>query len=196
MLVCLPEELPLHSVRLSRLAPYIVILAACGVLYWLAGRIAYTPRPGLIGPGFWPMAALGLIAIAALAQIVLMALGGSAGDAVRALSEDLEQEAAAETLTSGEAPRSPLLLVGGMALILAYAILMPVLGFILATYALLVLFMYLGGERSHLTVWGASTLGMLIIAVIFWKVTYISVPRGEPPFDQVTQFVMTVLRVR
>lgn len=186
----------MRSVRLSRVILYVVILAACGGLYWLASRIGYTPRPGLIGPGFWPVAAISLIAAAALAEIVALALGGGAGDAVQALGEDFEQEAAAATQTSGEAQRSPLLLAGGVALVVAYAVLMPVLGFILATCVLLILFMYLGGERNHLRVWGTSTLGMLIIAVLFWKIAYISVPRGEPPFDQVTQFVMTLLLVR
>jgi hypothetical protein len=186
----------LHSVRLGRLIPYLVILLACGGLYWLASRIGYTPRPGLIGPGFWPMAAISLIAVAALAQIVVLVLGPGSGEAVQALGEDFEIEAAAETQTPDEGRRNPLLLVGGMALLVAYAVFMPVLGFLLATYMLLILFMYLGGMRSHLTVWGTSALGMLIVAVIFWKVAYISVPRGVPPFDQVTQFVMTLLLVR
>jgi hypothetical protein len=196
MLARLPEDPPLTLARLSRIIPYLVILAGCCVLYWLATRIDYTPRQGLIGPSFWPIAAIGLIAIAALAQIVALALSDGTGDVVQALGEDYEKEAAAEDPTSSQAQRSPLLLAGGMALILAYAVFMPVLGFILATYILLILFMYLGGMRKHTTVWGASTLGMLIIAVIFWKIAYISVPRGEPPFDQVTQFIMALLLVR
>lgn len=179
--------------RLSRLIPYVLVLTACGVLYWLSSHIAYTPRPGVIGPASWPLAAITLIAVASIAEIVTLLLGRGS-DTVQALGEDLEQEAAAEA-PSDEARPSKLLLAGGVVLVVAYAMLVPILGFILTTYGLLILFMYLGGERNHLTVWGSSTLGMLVVTVIFWKVAYVSVPRGDPPFDKVTQFVMTVLQV-
>ena len=60
----------------------------------------------------------------------------------------------------------------------------------------LILFMYLGGARNHVAVWASSTIGMLVFAFIFLKVVYVSVPRGEPPFDQFTQLVMDLLQVK
>ena len=40
--------------------PYFVGLAVAAVLFFFAQQIEYAPRPGLIGPDFWPKAAIGL----------------------------------------------------------------------------------------------------------------------------------------
>ena len=50
------------------------------------------------------------------------------------------------------APPHTALLVGGIALIGAYAILMPILGFLLASLVFMALFMDLGRYRNHIAI--------------------------------------------
>jgi uncharacterized membrane protein SirB2 len=173
-----------------------LILILCAVLSWYALNIDYTPRPGTIGPSFWPMVAISIVAIAATLELGARLLGRTGEGSVAALGEEFEQEAEAEMAAIEPPASNPLLLMAGVALLMVYAFALPTLGFVVATFALIVLFMYLGGVRSHLTIWGSALIGMLAVAFIFWKIAYISVPRGTPPFDQVTQWLQTLMHVR
>jgi hypothetical protein len=53
--------------------------------------------------------------------------------------------------------------------------------------------MYLGRYRRHAMVWGISLLVTLAAALIFMRFAYVSLPRGEPPFDAITDFVRVML---
>lgn len=181
--------------RLRAAVPYFLGLAAAAVLYGLADRINYTARPGQLGPDFWPRVAIVMIAVVCLYEIVRRLLAASPssveGIAERLDSEELDQAA-------DEAARGSSLakLLGGIAMTLAYAVLVPKLGFLLASFVFLVLFMYLGGIHNHIAIWVSSAVGMLLFAFIFLKVVYVSIPRGEPPFDQVTNLVMDLMQIR
>lgn len=169
----------MNNVRLRAALPYAVGLLAALGLFQLAGQIQYTPRRGQIGPDFWPKLAIGLMALVCLVEIA-RALAAPSVEQARGLAELLDQESEAQEETS-----YPRLLFGGVALTLAYAVLMPWLGFLLASFLYLVAFMYLGRYRSHGVIWVASGLGMLLVALIFLKVVYVSLPRGVPPFDAI-----------
>jgi hypothetical protein len=80
--------------------------------------------------------------------------------------------------------------VAGAGLTLAYGVFIPYLGFPLATFVFLVAFMYLGGYRSHLAIWASSAVGLLLLATIFLNVVYVSLPRGVPPFDRLTDMIV------
>jgi hypothetical protein len=160
----------------------------------LAGRITYAPRPGHLGPDVWPKAAIGLMAAVSIYEIVRRFMTSAQG-AVRGLADKLGQDAG-DASNSRAATRGSRALLAGIALNLAYAALVSKLGFILASFAFLVLFMYLGGIRGHLVVWTISAFGILLFAFIFLKVVYVSIPRGEPPFEQVTEFVTDLLMVK
>ncbi len=176
--------------------PYFVGLAAAAVLYYLANNITYTARPGQLGPDFWPRIAIGIMAVPCLYQIVRLLIFGSADSGIQGIGEHLEDDGLGETEAEVQGSRKPHLLLGGIVLTLAYAVLVQKLGFLLASYIFLILFMYLGGIRNHVAIWASSTIGMLLFAFIFLKVVYVSIPRGEPPFDQVTQFVMDLMQIR
>lgn len=176
--------------RLTAALPYVLGLAIAAGLFILAGSISYSPRPGQLGPDFWPKMAICLISGVCLFQTIRILTIGAPHNEARGIAERLDEPEAED-----EAPSRPYLLIGGVVLVLGYAVLVPVLGFLLASYLFLIIFMYLGGARNHVAIWCSSTIGILVFAFVFLKVVYISLPRGEPPFDQVTQFVMNLLQV-
>jgi putative tricarboxylic transport membrane protein len=164
--------------------PYVAGLFVAAALFYFAGSIQYTAREGQLGPDFWPKLAIGLMAAVCLFEIVRIAVTGG-GPAARGVADALDQatEAAAPAATY------PGLLAGGIALTFAYGLLIGILGFLVATFVFLLAFMYLGRYRSHGVIWIASAVGMVVVALIFLKVVYVSLPRGVPPFDRVTDFV-------
>ncbi len=164
-------------------------------LYVLSGEITYSARPGQLGPDFWPKLAIGLIAIVSIAEIARALISGAAEGGAQGVSDRLDQSHLEEAGADGAPPRTTIL-IAGIVLTLAYAAAVPVLGFIAASFAFVVIFMYLAGVRSHLTVWLVSVGGILAFAFIFIKVVYVSIPRGQPPFDQITQAVMDLLLVK
>jgi putative tricarboxylic transport membrane protein len=166
--------------RLRSALPYLVGLVVAAALYYAADRIAYTPRGSELGPDLWPKAAIGLMAIVCLIEIA-RALAGAG--APRAVAELLTQE------DEASAPPHTALLVGGIVLIAAYAVLMPILGFLLATLVFMALFMALGRYRNYVAIAAVSVLAMGLIAFLFLRFAYVSLPRGAPPFDRFTDWI-------
>src|SRR5262249_13362637 len=114
--------------QIRGIVPYVVGLGIAVALYVYAGTIAYTPRAGELGPAVWPRIAIGLMAACCLFEIVRR-LAGATGDA-RGIADVLDKE----TEAAAEEPTFPLLLAGGIILVCVYAVLVPVLGFLLATF--------------------------------------------------------------
>jgi hypothetical protein len=166
--------------------PYVVGLGVAALLFHYAQQIDYTPRPGALGPDFWPKAAIALMAIVCLIEIARVLLGFKA-----------EAHGVAEVLEAGaeeeEAPKYPWLLAGGIVLVIVYAFVVDTLGFLLSTFLFLACFMYLGRYRKHLVVWGTSLAITLLAALLFIRIAYVSLPRGEPPFDAITDFVRIMM---
>jgi putative tricarboxylic transport membrane protein len=167
--------------------PYVVGLAVAAVLYLLARQIQYTPRPGMLGPDFWPKMAIGLMAVVCLFEIV-RALAGVTSEETHGVSDALEKEEAEKP-----AQTYPWLLVGGIVLVSIYAIVVDILGFLLSTFLFVAAFMYLGRYRRHVAVWSTSTIVTVLVALIFMRFAYVSLPRGEPPFDAFTDFIRIML---
>ncbi len=165
--------------------PYVVGLVVAALLYHYAQQIQYTPRPGALGPDFWPKVAIGLMALMCVFEIVRI-FAGLKSEA-HGVSHALEKD---ET-GAGEAPpqKYPWLLAGGIALVGIYAFVVNTLGFLLSTFLFLSAFMYLGRYRNHIAIWTTSTVITLVAALIFMRFAYVSLPRGTPPFDAVTDFI-------
>jgi hypothetical protein len=174
------------SPQLTRMLPYVVGLAVAAGLFVYLGHIDYTPRPGHLGPEAWPRAAVVLMAAACLFEIVRIALGGRA--AAESAADDLEAAGAAP---AGE-PRFPLLLAGGIALVLLYAVALPVIGFVLATFLFLAAFIYLGRYRRHGVVWAFSGTMTVLMAILFLRIAYVSLPRGIAPFDRIADLFLLI----
>ncbi|MPZ41136.1 MAG: tripartite tricarboxylate transporter TctB family protein [Rhizobiales bacterium] len=166
--------------------PYFVGLAVAALLYFLVRQIEYAERPGMLGPDFWPTAAILLMATVCVFEI-LRAFAGMRSQA-QGIAEVLEtDDSAPPALTY---PRT---LVGGIVLVVVYAVVVDVIGFLLSTFLFLVAFMYLGRYRNHAVIWIFSTGAILLSALIFMRFAYVSLPRGWPPFDAVTDFVRIML---
>lgn len=173
--------------RLASVLPYAACLAVAAGLWVLTGRITYDERVGQLGPTFWPRVAIGVMAVAALVELVRRLLAPSPDAEISGIGEALESS---EDDAAASAPRSLALLAGAVILTVGYGFVVQTLGFILSTFLFLVAFMYLGRYRDHLVVWTSAVVGTLVFAVVFLKVVYISLPRGTPPFDAVTQAVL------
>lgn len=162
--------------------PYMVGLLLAIMLFVYANQIQYTPRPGQIGPDFWPKVAIVLMAVVCIVEIVRAAMGAAEA---RGIEEVLETEGEA----SAEEPKYPRLLLAGVALVLAYAVLVSLTGFLLTTFGFLAAFMYLGRYRNHVAIWAISAGMTIVIAFLFIRFAYVSLPRGVPPFDRFTDLV-------
>ncbi len=73
-----------------------------------------------------------------------------------------------------------------------YAVLVPVLGFILGTFLFLAAFMYVGGYREHAAIWGTSAAVTIFCGILFLRIAYVSLPRGIPPFDRATDVFFAI----
>ncbi len=166
--------------------PYFVGLAVAAVLFYFTREIEYTPRGNSLGPQFWPMAAIALMAVVCLFEIVR----GFAG-------KKTETHGVAEILEASEEEKPektyPWILAGGIALVTVYALVVDIVGFLLSTFLFLAAFMYLGRYRKHVAVWATSAIITLMAALIFIRFAYVSLPRGVPPFDRITDFIRVML---
>jgi putative tricarboxylic transport membrane protein len=171
---------------LRAILPYLLGLVIAIALFIYAGHIGYTPRAGELGPAFWPRLAIGLMGLSCAFEI-LRSLAGSSRPEAHGITDSLDHES-----DSGDEPKYPLLLIGGVILVAVYAVLVPVLGFVLGTFLFLAAFMYVGRYRNHAAIWGASAAVTLLCGVLFLRVAYVSLPRGVAPFDRVADAFLLI----
>lgn len=176
----------MQKALLSSILPYVVGLAVAAALYVYAGTIEYTPRPGDLGPQVWPRLAILLMAASCLFEIGRRIVIGNK-DAT-GLIEAFDRETEVEQ----QAPVYPTLLIGGIILMAIYAVAVPVLGFIFGTFLFLAAFMYVGRYRAHGAIWATSAIVTAFCGVLFLRIAYVSLPRGIPPFDRVTDIFFAI----
>jgi hypothetical protein len=170
----------MDQVLFRSIVPYAVGLAIAAVLYLYAGTFDYAPRPGQLGPEVWPRLAILLMGGSCLFEISRRLIVGNQDAAGFLEAFDREPE------VEDKQPVYPRLLVGGIVLMAIYAVLVPVLGFILGTFLFLAAFMYVGGYRAHGAIWGTSAAVTIFCGILFLRIAYVSLPRGVPPFDRAT----------
>ena len=170
----------MDKILIRSIVPYLVGLVIAAALYVYAGDIVYTPRGNSLGPEVWPRLAILLLGLSCLYEIGRRLIVGNR-DATGFL-EAFERE---QELDEPEV-FYPRMLLGGIALMIVYAVLVPYLGFIFGTFLFLVAFMYIGGFRAHRTIWLTSLLVTLLCGVLFLRIAYVSLPRGVEPFAMAT----------
>jgi putative tricarboxylic transport membrane protein len=183
--------------QVARAAPYALVGAVAGYLYYVATQIQYQARPGTLGPDFWPKLILTLIIAACVYEIVKILVAGRATQVEGVLGGMIEEVAphTSDSLVS-PAARRPFLLLGGIALTVAYVAFVQSLGFFTATVVYLASFIALAGYRRWLVIAAVSVLGTLLILFFFMRVVYVSLPLGQGPFQQLTLWLMQVLGIR
>ena len=186
-----------ESRRAVRAAPYVVVAAGAGYLFYVAANIQYQARVGTLGPDFWPKLVLGLlIALCAYEIVKIFVLGRETQ--VEGVLGSLVERAVEHGDTGDTAPerRHPGLLLAGIALTGAYVALVQTLGFFAATVPYLLAFIRLGGYRRWSVNAAVTIVGTLLMLFFFMKVVYVSLPLGQGPFQTITLFLMQVMGIR
>jgi putative tricarboxylic transport membrane protein len=173
------------SSLLRSILPYIIGTAVAAALFAYTGYIDYTPRAGQIGPATWPRLAIALMAASCLFEIARRI--ATKNSVATGIVETLEGDEPKE-----QEKRYPLSLVGGIGLVSVYAFVVPYLGFLLATFLFLAAFMYVGRYRNHSVIWAASAAVTLFCGVLFLRIAYVSLPRGIPPLDRITDAFLLI----
>jgi putative tricarboxylic transport membrane protein len=155
-----------------------LILLAAAALFVAAGRLPVVPVPGQLGPDFWP-------------RLVLVGLMGAC--ALKLLETARRRPGQAEA-----APLRPLnarKLAAGIALLLGYTVLAPLLGFPVTNFLFLLAFMRLAGTRRPLTLFTVAFLGTVALLYVFVKFVYLPLPKGAGPMEDFTIFLYRLLRI-
>jgi hypothetical protein len=181
------------TVKMKKIFPYAGILSASIYFYYLASKIEFVGRSGALGPDFWPETILLLTMIACLYEIIKIVFF-SRNSLVR-------KTEATNPGGKGEAAEDPPksyrpLLVAGIVLTMAYAYSIELAGFLLSTFLYLVLFMLVGRYRKMGVILASSAIGTLVIAFVFIRLVYISLPQGQGPFSTISYFILGLMGIK
>jgi putative tricarboxylic transport membrane protein len=181
---------------LVRSIPFVAIVIAAGYFYALADRIEFDGLGGRIGPNAWPKIVLGLMIAVAVLGIV------KAFFAPRETPADLTPEGALSfDVPAGDIPieapsrtwlHLPIL---GTLLFVGYVLVLDIVGFVVATGALIAAFLYLGRYRHHVVIAACSVLGPLAFFIVFRTVAYVSLPLGKGPFLDFSVWLMKLFGI-
>lgn len=174
--------------KLRQVLPHGVMLVASVLLYWAATRIDVNTA-GRISPAAWPKAVIVLMGLLCAYEIVKRLVAKRAVSAM-GLVAGLQDDAAASP-----AAAHPKMLAGGIALIAAYVVTVPWLGFFVATALFLAIFPWIGGLRRPVLAAVLGIAGSLALVVVFMRVAYISLPLGEGPFRALSLALMRAIGV-
>ena len=165
--------------------PLLLFLLAAGLYAQAGGIQAPGLQAGQLAPSFWPRAMLlGLMlgCLAKLAEIVRAAEGGALAATAREVQGD------------DEPVQGPRLLVGAILLVLGYVLATDLIGFAFATVLFLPAFTYLGGWRRKLGLLLLGIGGTVGALVVFVKVVYLPLPKGQAIFEDLTIALYRFLR--
>ncbi|HEY1245850.1 MAG TPA: tripartite tricarboxylate transporter TctB family protein [Hyphomicrobiaceae bacterium] len=174
----------MHAI--GRTAPFIVLFCAALYLFTLTRQFEYPHAPERLGPDIWPQILLVLLMLACIIGFV--------GNLRRPQPPSQRPDAPASmpgdaVSDEPDAPPRYSLVAGGMLLFLAYPVALEYVGFLLATFLLMALFMWIGQWRNLLGVTAASALGTLCLFYLFRGVVYVSLPLGVEPFRSATLWI-------
>ncbi|HWB43944.1 MAG TPA: tripartite tricarboxylate transporter TctB family protein [Hyphomicrobiaceae bacterium] len=172
--------------HLRKAIPFVVLIACSAFLFWRTLGFEYQHVPGRLGPDIWPKIILVLLVITCLFGMALSFLPA-------------EEHTSPNSFAADDAPQSPPrhgLVALGFALFLMYPIALVYLGFPVATFVLMVLFMIVGQWRHPVGVLVSSILGTLVLFYVFHGIVYISLPLGTGPFEDFTLWLSQLMRIR
>lgn len=175
--------------RLQSALPYVVVLAAGAFLSYSADHFEFTRTPGRIGPDAWPKLVLGVMMVIALWGVVSSFLG--AGQPAQPLEADVDD---AEALVHPPEIYPHLVWIG-IAATLGYLIVLPIVGFFIATVFYVGVIIYLGHYRNLPYVFVISLGLPLLLMILFMRIVYVALPLGVAPFDAVSLAIISMIGV-
>lgn len=164
--------------------PYIFFLVAAVAIHQVLATVQYNPREGVLSPTFWPMLALAILVLASVVRLGSIAItetripihGGS--DVVRKTKGDWSAFVRVAVCA---------------AIMLLYGVSIPYLGFVLSSSLFMIAFMLGAGSRRIFAIVLTSLCTMVLAAFLFLRIAYVSLPRGVPPFDSVTDMARWIV---
>ena len=146
-------------------------LALAIVLFFHTRGLDEVAQAGQLGPGFWP-------------RMVLIGLGVSC--AAKLVVDVRRRHRTARHVADAPAPISPARLVVATALLVLYALALPLLGFALATAGFIAAFMALAGARSVAGIAATAVLTTVAVLYVFIRIVYLPLPKGAGAVENVT----------
>jgi putative tricarboxylic transport membrane protein len=183
------SEQAVTLLRRARAAlPYLTVFAVGAFLYYSAENFEFEEASGRIGPGAWPK----LILLLLLAS----AVWGVASSVIRSGSFAQQSTEHDETAILIRPPEIyPSLVWLAVATTVGYLLLMPIIGFFLATIVFCFVLMYLGHYRRPAHVAFISVAIAFAFTFMFMRVVYVALPVGVAPFDDVSYALMAAIGV-
>jgi putative tricarboxylic transport membrane protein len=168
--------------------PYLVVLAVGAYLYYTAENFEFEQASGRIGPGAWPKLILILMLASALWGAVSSALQIGKSDAPSAEADEMEALVRPPEIYPG-------LVWVAVAATVGYLVILPVLGFFLATIVYAFALMYLGHYRRFVPAALLSVAIAFAFMFMFMRVVYVALPAGVAPFDRLSYALMAAMGV-
>jgi len=164
----------------SLIGPILIFLLAC-YLYFLTGKIDAPPSPEQLGAAFWPRMIL---------LFLMISCGIKGGEILRGRAKGKT-----EANLAGAAEVNTLKLGVMIVLVIAAVYFMDVIGFPLANFLFLLLFMRIAGLRKKIVLFLTSFLGTILLLYLFVKVVYLPLPKGQWLFDDMTIGLYRILHI-
>lgn len=180
---------------LAKIAPFLAIMAIAGYFYYLADHFDFEAMPGRVGPDLWPKIILGLMLLTCAIGILKAILTRRMRSSSNLLAMLAPQHGEADHEGGDEQAMQtwlhlPLL---GIALFVAYVLLLDRVGFVICTAVLIAAFLYLGRYRNYWIIAAAALVGSLGFFFVFRRLVYISLPLGQEPFLSLSVLLMKLM---
>jgi putative tricarboxylic transport membrane protein len=187
-----------------RAGPFAIVLGAGIWLWTVADDFAIKTSLGRAGPDLWPKIVLALMIGAAIWGIAEALFKSRPDDETSILianasrsaghEEDARQDLSEATDGGGE--RHTRYALAGIAAMLGYVVVIPYVGFLVATFLLLLAIMLAAGYTRLLPATMISLIGAVVFFIVFQRIVYVSLPHGEGPFKELSLALMALLGVR
>jgi hypothetical protein len=181
---------------IGRSAPFVVLACAAVYLLMQTLQLEFPRAPGRLGPDVWPQILLVLLIAACVIGIGRSVLEGRGREPPAPSPQQPATVPGDGLLNEPEVPSRYGLVAAGFLLFLAYPVALEYLGFLLATFLLMVLFMLVGLWRNVIAVVAVSGIGALGLFYIFRGLVYVSLPLGVEPFRSATLWIAALMGMR
>ena len=176
----------------------LLALLFCAAVYFftLTRQFDFQRVPGRLGPDIWPQTLLVLLMITCAIGIGRDVLAKRRHGPSARSQDELPMPPGEGSSERSSGAFGYGLVAGGFLLLLGYPIVLEYLGFLLATFLFMTLFMLVGQWRNPLGLVAVSALGALALFYVFRGLVYVSLPLGTGPFQSATLWVAGLLGMR